>query len=667
MKLHWLSLLLPLILLVPTACGRSKLSSRQTEQDAAKQPAFRPFTITTADLPLLDYKPFRTDKKITNEDIEWMVLFGKTDEAPIRPSSTVTFTPEEQWSFHALPTGKDSDSYFILRCKKQESETKYYFAYTTKEGISLREISREVHLPPPNGMTEHRLFRISLSSEGEYYVDISQTRTTSDSFERTNIWADPFLVRRDYYSTERGPADIRAEYPDSVAPVIFSSEDLESSDYITLDSLWNQFRMSEYYNDLPDVMFHVLPPCYKNHDLVVERTKTAAGDRYLLRRLNLKWDGQEQRNRIAFQGINPDNKPLLDLTPKRLDPLTGETVTTQFQIFAGNFVEIYEKRMRDSLIQQNIYSFFPYYQEPPDDDLLDDQIHYQLIQGVDSVLCDRSRCDDLPEAVATKNYMQWLARNNELQNLDLINTDGIYRVDTVACNRLLELLRGSDLVSEKYLHDWQDYFAEAQKYYADNQIDDGPPEYFDYDLFLYSQEDANLSWNVILRGKTLVTRVCQITRDRSVVNVDVGYGNELTFALSLHNNQWKIDGLSDYGAYYPAEEPLVIFMAQYDNQRERMLKHYDIIQRAQMDGQTDDQSITEVIPTFRRYGIRVDVFDPEYYDEVRFPNDSIVYLSDFYCSDALLYLPGKAPVLIPNFDSTHDWNAIDNYFNLTSH
>ena len=626
-----------------------------------------PFTISTADLPALKYELFRTNKKVVNQDIQNLAYSqASEDVVSAMPSAVMEFGPQEKVSYHLLPRAADL-GYLIIRNEIAAGETKYYYGEESDSLISLWEISPVVHLA--NGKKENRVFRLSLLETGEYYTDIAVIESHPGKFSRQSLNLSHVLqdFPRDFYKDEADPEFSYSDYcKHGKPPTLFTTRSVGKTDFVNLDELWNHFSLRYYENDTSEVVFHILPPYYKNHDLVLERTKTATGtDRYLLRRINLRWDGQEQLRRTA--SAYKLYEPLLDLTPERLDTLTGEVITTEVEILERNIILVFEERSRGAYSHKSIYSVSPY-TRVTEERSGDDQIGYQFYRSHHTWLSAASNdawFEDMKEAATAKDYLKWLGKNHDkLYAVDMVlypNDKGRkhLEVSMKARDHIVGMMRQSGLVSEKYEQYWIDYFNEARDYYEKNQDDDERSDYFDYDIFLHSQESDALA--AICDNRVVVTGVRSIAPDRSIVTINMGY-QDMTFELSYHAGKWLVDGARNHLAtHFATDEPLAIFMANDPEQKLRMLQHYGM--------EEEDKFyytlIQNAIPNFRNNGIDVDILDPKQCLSVQFADKTTFDArNDFYYYDVMLYKPGKAPTIIRNIDRKGSWQEIGAYFGM---
>lgn len=618
-------------------------------------PTFVPFTLTTNDLPILEYEPFNVNETIINYDIRYATSWVIPVDSKI-PSDTMKFASDDTLYYFQLPISAKGKSYKIIRQNSVTSQ-RYYLSTEQEGNLLFREIS-PISLDQYENK-ENRIFRISLSKDGEYYVDVSAIYSRPRYFRREATDDEESSNRkRDTYKDELIPTPIFKNSPKQ--NLIFSTKYLEKTEYITLDSLWHLRRLKLYENNYHDFSFHLLPEHYKNHDILIEHTilPDSRKERYLLRYLQLQRDAQR---RTSWE-IDPN--PILDLTPQQYDDFTEETVYRTFEIFEENIILVYEERFREGVKHKLIYSMVPM----PDPDNHSDkkymfsQNNYMFLSGSSG----DAHYHDMEEASVVKNYLIWYGKkHDEIWKLNMLLETGkdreYYQVNMEAYNELAKILRTSGFVSEKYITQWHNYFKEADAYYTENHIGADASEYFNYDIFLNSIE-INAAED-LLNEYITITKVSRISPDRTVVTACFDFDHtELTFELSLHDGKWLIDSQNtDTGIYTPAQQPLVIlFMTDAEKQQAHMINFNKM-------GYEDRLYflIETAIYEFRTNGISVDIIDPCKYHHVNFGDNIIIDIDDFKPSDMLLYVPGKAPLYINNiYGDKIWWQDISTYFDI---
>ncbi|WP_420154698.1 hypothetical protein [Siphonobacter sp.] len=144
-----------------------------------------------------------------------------------------------------------------------------------------------------------------------------------------------------------------------------------------------------------------------------------------------------------------------------------------------------------------------------------------------------------PGAV-TLQFLRWYqTHESEISALPLVNppadSTAFYSVNQRATERYLALFNSSKLVSPEYLAYWKTYFEEAERHFQTHPQHEGPPEGFEYDLVLQSQE-------VDLEQLTQAQVILQtIEGNRAHVLVRLPDQQKLRFTLQNQQNHWLID------------------------------------------------------------------------------------------------------------------------------
>ncbi len=142
------------------------------------------------------------------------------------------------------------------------------------------------------------------------------------------------------------------------------------------------------------------------------------------------------------------------------------------------------------------------------------------------------------------NFLRWYKKNYKpLYHYKMVIHDSVgnYQVDISACRNFLLKIKKSGCVSDEYIKLWNQYFesqAERFKTYPQNE---GPPEGFDMDLVLLTQEPDLLLDNI----KKLKYTVVFIRKDTAEIWVHTPWETwNYRIELSKIYNHWYIDYLS---------------------------------------------------------------------------------------------------------------------------
>ncbi len=148
------------------------------------------------------------------------------------------------------------------------------------------------------------------------------------------------------------------------------------------------------------------------------------------------------------------------------------------------------------------------------------------------------------------NFLEWYKNNQErLVNINLIHnstpsedTTKLYAVNFEGTEHYLDELKKSGYVSEKYLESWRDYFNHAEQNFKDNPQFDGPPDYFDYDFVMLSQDFMEELEEL---NKTNVSKE-QIDSNTALVVLTFKVSlTKMSYQLSLVEGKWQIDDIEN--------------------------------------------------------------------------------------------------------------------------
>jgi hypothetical protein len=146
------------------------------------------------------------------------------------------------------------------------------------------------------------------------------------------------------------------------------------------------------------------------------------------------------------------------------------------------------------------------------------------------------------------NFLKWYAQNvNRLSQINLVKNNGTndttkyYSVDFPATEMYLNELKKTGFISDQYLNYWRNYFKNADDYFKASPQNEGPPEGFDYDLVMLSQDiDEDLKNADRVRVISRTTNGIHLTKD-----IIFPSGQQLLFSLSRQNNAWLIDKIEN--------------------------------------------------------------------------------------------------------------------------
>ncbi|HRI00305.1 MAG TPA: hypothetical protein PK006_04560 [Saprospiraceae bacterium] len=141
-------------------------------------------------------------------------------------------------------------------------------------------------------------------------------------------------------------------------------------------------------------------------------------------------------------------------------------------------------------------------------------------------------------------FLQWYKANIfKLYEYNLTAKDsaGNYIVDTVSCSKYLKALKKSGFISSEYVRLWADYFRSQGEKFIISPQNEGPPEGFDFDLVLHTQEPE-----IVFQDLGKLQFSSQEIKNKTAV-IEVTFpklGWTYSFELSKIKNKWFIDYIS---------------------------------------------------------------------------------------------------------------------------
>jgi hypothetical protein len=148
------------------------------------------------------------------------------------------------------------------------------------------------------------------------------------------------------------------------------------------------------------------------------------------------------------------------------------------------------------------------------------------------------------------DFLKWYRENYEkISKIQMVNIppledhDSVYTVNFEEIEEYLTYLKTSGFVSDKYLQQWRDFLVKAGKKLEQDKVNDGPPEGFDFDFVLWTQE-INDTLEAIKNPKLISSK---ITQNKAVVKIDIMM--RLEFKLSKQNDKWLINDIQNLGMF----------------------------------------------------------------------------------------------------------------------
>ena len=143
-----------------------------------------------------------------------------------------------------------------------------------------------------------------------------------------------------------------------------------------------------------------------------------------------------------------------------------------------------------------------------------------------------------------QNFLGWYKdhyRRLYKYKMTYIDTAGNYRVNIKDCNAYFNEILASGYVSQEYRRLWSDYCTSQDEKFIISPQNEGPPEGFDMDLVLHTQEPDEVTQNY----KNFKYKVDKINASNAVILVDTNWPDWVyVFELSKTKDRWCIDYIS---------------------------------------------------------------------------------------------------------------------------
>lgn len=141
-------------------------------------------------------------------------------------------------------------------------------------------------------------------------------------------------------------------------------------------------------------------------------------------------------------------------------------------------------------------------------------------------------------------FIDWYRTHyRDLYTYQMTYTDstGNYRVNIKDCKKYFESLKSSGCISDEYVRLWSEYCISKNESFLISPQNEGPPEGFDMDLVLLTQEPEE----IFKIYKTMKYTIVEENQDSSVILGDTGWPDWVyVFELSHIQGRWYIDYIS---------------------------------------------------------------------------------------------------------------------------
>lgn len=145
--------------------------------------------------------------------------------------------------------------------------------------------------------------------------------------------------------------------------------------------------------------------------------------------------------------------------------------------------------------------------------------------------------DTLAMTNTVKGFLKWYKDNYEKANsfgFTYQDKQGNYHVSVQQCEEFLKYLKSSGYISDVYVGLWMQYFKDKAEYLEKNLQNEGPPEGFEFDLVLITQE-PELVFKEVDKMKC---SVMERKGDKATLQIDgLGYNID----LGKENGKWMIE------------------------------------------------------------------------------------------------------------------------------
>lgn len=146
--------------------------------------------------------------------------------------------------------------------------------------------------------------------------------------------------------------------------------------------------------------------------------------------------------------------------------------------------------------------------------------------------------DTLLMIQSVKGFLHWYKNNYAKANsfgFTYQDKQGNYQVSVNQGKEYLKFLKSSGFISDKYVDIWLKYFKDKAKYLLENLQNEGPPEGFEFDLVLITQE-PELVLNEIDNLQFLVS---ENDGNKAILQIIGEFGYDIE--LINENGKWMID------------------------------------------------------------------------------------------------------------------------------
>lgn len=167
-----------------------------------------------------------------------------------------------------------------------------------------------------------------------------------------------------------------------------------------------------------------------------------------------------------------------------------------------------------------------------------------IAQVKNSQTATKSKANSQTPTKTVQNFFGWYKENYRQlykYKMTYADTTGNYRVDIKDCTGYFNALLTSGCISQEYVRLWSDYCKSQDEKFIISPQNEGPPEGFDMDLVLHTQEPDEVTKHY----ESFKYTVSKIEKSSAVIFVDTGWPDWVyVFELSKIKDRWYIDYIS---------------------------------------------------------------------------------------------------------------------------
>ncbi len=167
-----------------------------------------------------------------------------------------------------------------------------------------------------------------------------------------------------------------------------------------------------------------------------------------------------------------------------------------------------------------------------------DQLFYDSKSDFKTDVVGLNNSNDKLEMIKTvKGFLHWYKKNYTKANsfgFTYQDRNGNFQVSTTQGLEYLKFLKSSGFISQKYVDVWLKYFMDKAQYLKENPQNEGPPEGFEFDLVLITQEPELVFKEI----EKMTFTVTEKKGDKAILQINgLGYNIDLV----KESGKWMIE------------------------------------------------------------------------------------------------------------------------------